>query len=136
MSYYYVVFDATSGSNYIYLYLSSNGIPSNGKWIGGGAFTALLLISICCCCAKKKRGIVTTVVTAPLNNTTAFNNTTQIVYTQPAVVTTVPTYTYDANQYNYPGFNNGQQQPQGGVYQPYPGSQGYVPPSNYQGTAQ
>jgi hypothetical protein len=131
MSYYYTVFDATSGSNYIYLYLSSNGTPSNVKWIGSGAFLALILISICCCCAKKKRGIASTVVaTAPLNNT-AFNNTTQIVYTQPAIVTTVPNYTYDANQYNYPGFNNAQQQPQGGVYQPYP-SQGYVPPANFQ----
>ena len=131
MRYYYTVFDATSGSNYIYLYLSSNGTPSPAKWIGGGAFVAILLISICCCCAKKNRGVVTTVTAAPLNNT-AFNNTTQVVYTQPAIVTTVPTYSYDANQYNYPGYNV--QQPQGGVYQPYPG-QGYVPPANFQESA-
>ncbi len=148
MSYYYVVFDAQYGSNYIYIYPSINGSPSNpAKWVASGAVVAILLISICCCCAKKNRGPSTAVATAaPLNgtaafNNTTFNNTTQVVYTQPGVVTTVPNYSYDATQYNY-------QQPQGGVYQPYnaqpqagvyqpypPQPQGYIPPSNYQESA-
>jgi hypothetical protein len=147
MSYYYVVFDAQYGSNYIYLYPSINRTGSNpAGWVAGGAVLAILFISICCCCAKKKRGVVSTAVAtaAPLNNNT-FNNTTQVVYTQPGVVTTVPNYSYDANQYNYPGYSAQPQggvyqpypvQPQGGVYQPYPAQpQGYIPPSNYQESA-
>jgi len=124
MSYYYTVFDATSGSNYIYLYPSINALSNLAKWIVGGAVFAILLISICCCYAKKKRSAVTSIIATPVSNP-SFNNTIQtpIVYNQP-----VPTYSYDANQYNYPGYQ--------GVYQNYQQPQGYIPPANFQGNIQ
>jgi len=138
MSYYYTVFDATSGYNYIYLYPSINAPfqPNLAKWIGIGAAGSLFLVLLCCCCCCKKKKTVdnSTTVAAPLNNTT-FNNTTQtpIVYNQQGVVdNSAPYYSYDATNYNYNGYNYPAQpqvyqpyppQPQGGMYDP-----GYVPP--------
>ena len=134
MSYYYTVFDATSGSNVISLYPSINAPappPDSAKWIGAGAVGTLLLVSIYCCCTKKKRSAMTT--TTPLNITT-FNTTTQapLAYNQQGVNNLAPTYSYDATNYNNPGYSY-PAQPQ--VYQPYPQPQGgmydpgYVPPA-------
>lgn len=49
MNYYYTVFDASSGSNMIYLYSSTEtpSQPSNAKWIVLGVVAALLVASIC-----------------------------------------------------------------------------------------
>lgn len=56
MSYYYSVFDASSGSNVIYLYSSANtpSQPSNAKWIVLGVVAAVLLVSSINFCVKKK----------------------------------------------------------------------------------
>lgn len=131
MSYYYTVFDATSGYNYIYIYPSTNAPTQYGlfKWIAAGAVGALLLISLCCCCCcKKKKTVNNTITAAPLNNTT-FNNTIQAppVFNQGVVDNSAPYYSYDATNYNYAGYNY-PTQPQG-AYQQYPQyNQGYVAP--------
>jgi len=133
MSYYYTVFDASSGYNYIYLYQNSI-YPYVFSWwprvVAGAVLIAVILC--CCCCSKKKRIPNSTVTTAQINNTTDIQNTTQapLIYNQQVPV--VPTYTYDVNSYNYagynaqpqyPGYNAGYQHPQ--VYSPAPG---YIQP--------
>jgi len=132
MSYYYTVFDASSGYNYIKIYEKST-FPSSwwiNAGIAGAAFFAVLLC--CCCCSKKKRVTKNTSTVAQINNTTDIQNTTQapLIYNQQVPV--VPTYSYDVNSYNYagynaqpqyPGYNAGYQQPQ--VYAPAPG---YIQP--------
>jgi len=99
MSYYYTVFDATSGSNKIFLYQVDKTNPDDGdglRAIIGGTVAAVFLIGICYCASKKKR-----VEKVDENN----NNTTQapLIYSA-----------YNAQpQAVYPGYNGGYQQPQG-----------------------
>jgi len=133
MSYYYAVFDATSGSNVIYIYPSINVGPksNNALWIAAGAAGAIFVIAglLYCCCAKKKRKIPDTNSTtaAPLNVTNDAFNTIQapLIYNQQGVNDSAPSYSYDTNLYNYQGYTQAQgmyggvsQQPQGIVYTP------------------
>jgi len=107
MSYYFTVFDATSGSNKIYLYEAGD----KRNIIGGGDFPwatvvvvlIILIVVIACCVAKNK--------TVSKEADTVVTNTTQ----QPLV-------------YNYPAYNQGNAQPQGVYATPNYTNTGYQQP--------
>ena len=122
MSYYYTVFDASKGSNMIYIYPSINARPvpepqpddSLIKWLAIGIAGTVILTGICVY-AKKKRDAAHKNKTAdtPINNTTTdgLNDTppqTPLIYNQ---------------QGAYNAYNNPPQAQPHGVYQPYPPQQ-------------
>ena len=106
MSYYFTVFDATSGTNKIYIYEagSRDALSGDIPWVGMGAIVVVFL-AIIGCCAKNKGSV-------NKSTSTVVTNTTQqpLVYNYPA---------YSAQPqggYLTPTYQNGYQQPQGAVY--------------------
>jgi len=88
MRYYYTVFDATSGSNKIYLYQAAKSTPDDGDGMNaviGGTIAAIFLIAICYCASKKKRvensaSDKNDSTQAPLIYSSAYNSQPQSVY--------------------------------------------------------
>jgi len=116
MSYYFTVFDATSGFNMIYLYRTGNVTPkSNNWWIFAVIGGVILILAVVGCYLKKKSN--NTVVK---DDAAATHNTTNVVYNNgyqaPPLIETQQGNN-DPNTYgNYPGYNAQKSQGIQGIY--------------------